>query len=57
MPYTPKAHRFFEAVAHGMRPKDGSKLSKEKAAELASEGVKKESKDSKNRKTLYGGDR
>lgn len=56
MPYTPKAHRFFEAVAHGMKPKNGSKLSKDKAAELASEGVKKESKDGKNRKKLYGKD-
>lgn len=42
MPYTPKQHRFFEAVAHGMKPRNGSDLGKKKAAELASEGVKRE---------------
>lgn len=56
MPYTPKAHRFFEAVAHGMKPKNGSKLSQGKAKELAAEGVKIDNKDKSNRKKLYGKD-
>lgn len=43
MPYTPKAHRFFEAIAHGMKPKDGGP-SVEDAKKMASEGVKDEKK-------------
>lgn len=39
MPYTAKAHRYFEAVAHGDATKKGGP-SKEEAAKLASEGVK-----------------
>ena len=39
MPYSPKAHRLFEAVAHGSIKRKG--LTKAKAAELAKEGVKK----------------
>lgn len=40
MPYSPKAHRYFEGVAHGsIPPKKG--LTKKKAKKLASEGVKK----------------
>ena len=39
MPYTKKAHNFFEAVAHGMKPK-GSKLTQAQAAKMASEGIK-----------------
>lgn len=54
MPYTTKAHRFFEAVAHGMKSKNKNAPSKEEAAKLAAEGVKGKSKDSKNRKALYG---
>lgn len=41
MPYSEKAHRLFEGIKHGTIPeKDG--LTKEKAATLASEGVKKD---------------
>jgi hypothetical protein len=40
MPYPIKAHRLFEGIAHGsIPPRKG--LSREKAGELASEGVKK----------------
>lgn len=40
MPYAPNQHRLFEGIAHGtIPPKKG--LSREKAGELASEGVKK----------------
>jgi len=39
VPYTKKAHEYFEAVAHGMKPRKG-KLSKHMAMKMASEGVK-----------------
>lgn len=40
MPYAPDQHRLFEGIAHGsIPPRKG--LSREKAGELASEGVKK----------------
>lgn len=39
MPWTPKQHRFFEAVAHGMKPRNGSDLSQGKAKDLAAEGI------------------
>ncbi len=40
MPYSPKAHRLFEGIAHGsIPPKKG--LTQAKAATLASEGIKK----------------
>ena len=39
MPYTEKQHRFFQAVAHGMKPRNG-KLSQATARKLAGEGVK-----------------
>lgn len=43
MPYTGKQHRLFEGIKHGsIPPKKG--LSKEKAGELASEGVKQSEK-------------
>jgi len=46
MPYTEKQHRLFEGIAHGsIKPTKG--LSKDKAAELASEGIKKNPKKSK----------
>ncbi len=43
MPYTAKANRFFRARAHGFVPDDPKlrKLSPDKAAELAVEGVKR----------------
>lgn len=37
MPWTPKQTRFFEAVKHGMKPKNGSKLTPNKAANLLRE--------------------
>lgn len=43
MPYTPKAHRYFEAIAHGMKPKGGGP-SKEEAQKMAGEGIKNEKK-------------
>lgn len=40
MPYEPSQHRLFEGIAHGsIPPRKG--LSREKAGQLASEGVKK----------------
>lgn len=40
MPYSLKAHRLFEGIAHGsIPPREG--LTRGKAATLASEGVKK----------------
>ena len=39
MPWSPKQHLYFEAVAHGEATKKGGP-SKEEAAKLASEGVK-----------------
>lgn len=42
MPWSPKQHRYFEAIAHGMKTKDGeSGPSKEEAEKLAGEGIKK----------------
>jgi hypothetical protein len=39
MPWSPSQHRLFEGIAHGsIKPKDG--LTKEKAAGMASEGIK-----------------
>ena len=53
MPWSQKQHNLFEGIAHGsIKPQKG--LSKDKAAELASEGVKGPSKGKKNLKTLYG---
>lgn len=42
MPYTAKAHRFFEFVAHGgvPRKKENRDLGQSEAAVLAHEGVK-----------------
>lgn len=40
MPYAPNQHRLFEGIAHGSIPSRKG-LSREKAGELASEGVKK----------------
>lgn len=40
MPYTEKAHRYFEALAHGMKPRDKNAPSAEEAKKLAGEGVK-----------------
>lgn len=51
MPYTPEQHRLFEGVAHGSFKKKG--LSKDKAAELASEGVKKSDKKKKPHEVMY----
>lgn len=52
MPWSSKQHRLFEGVAHGsIKPKAG--LTKEKAAELASEGVKKDTTTEKRIKKLY----
>ena len=48
MPYPPKAHRYFEAIAHGMKPKGGGP-SVEEAKKLASEGVKDKPKSKMNR--------
>lgn len=43
MPYAPNQHRLFEGIAHGsIPPRKG--LSREKAGEMASEGVKKSTK-------------
>jgi hypothetical protein len=39
MPFTKKAKKYFEAVAHGMKPTKG-KLSKHMADKLADEGTK-----------------
>lgn len=51
MPYTPEQHRLFEGIAHGsIPPKKG--LSKAKAGQLASEGVKSGKKIS--RKSMTG---
>lgn len=36
MPYTAKQEKFFQAVAHGMKPRNSS-LSQEKAKKLAAE--------------------
>ena len=41
MPWTEKQQRFFQAVAHGMKPRSG-KLSKATAQKLAGEGVRAE---------------
>ena len=52
MPYTPEQHRLFEGIAHGsIKPRKG--LSKEKAAELASEGVKKDAKKKPKHQRMY----
>lgn len=56
MPWSQKQHNYFEALAHGMKSKNKNAPSKAEAARLASEGVKKNSKDKKNRRVLYGGD-
>lgn len=40
MPYTQRAHNYFEAVAHSMATKPGGP-SKAQAAKMASEGIKK----------------
>lgn len=53
MPWTQKQHNYFEALAHGMKSKNKDAPSKDEAAKLASEGIKK---DKKNRKALYGKD-
>ena len=53
MPYTQKAHNYFEALAHGMKSRKKNAPSKDEAAKLASEGVKD---NKKNRKKLYGKD-
>ena len=37
MPYSDKQAKFFQAVAHGMKPKGKNKLSKEEAAKMAPE--------------------
>lgn len=43
MPWTERQHRLFEGIKHGsIKPKDG--LTKEKASEMADEGVKKTKK-------------
>lgn len=43
MPYSPKAHRLFEGIKHGsISPRKG--LGRDKAGELASEGIKKPSR-------------
>ena len=39
MPWSEKQHAFFEAVAHGMKARDGGP-SKADAAKMAAEGVK-----------------
>lgn len=55
MPFTRKAHNFFEAVSHGMVPRNGSKLSQADAARMAKEGIKKdEGKRAGQRKALEG---
>lgn len=41
MPYSGKQERFFQAVAHGMKPKNGSQLTAGKAKELLSHEHKK----------------
>lgn len=40
MPYSPKAHRFFEMCAHSPQHAKGKCPSKGTSAKLASEGVK-----------------
>ena len=40
MPYTQRAHNFFEAVAHGGANKPHPGLSKDQAAKMAGEGIK-----------------
>ena len=49
MPYTQKAHNYFEALAHGMKSKKKNGPSKDEAAKLASEGVKKQPDGKKSR--------
>lgn len=52
MPYTPEQHRLFEGIAHGtIKPQKG--LSKAKAAQLASEGVKPSLKKKPKHERLY----
>jgi hypothetical protein len=43
MPFSPKQHHLFQAVAHGWTPPSGSgiKISREDATKMAHEGVKK----------------
>jgi hypothetical protein len=40
MPWSPKQHRLFEGIAHGSIPPSKG-LSRAKASEMASEGIKK----------------
>jgi len=43
MPYTEKQHALFESAAHDPKIAEKHNISQSKAAELASEGVKKDS--------------
>lgn len=45
MPYTEKQVRVFKAISSGWKPKKGSlsRISRSKAAQMASEGIKKAS--------------
>lgn len=42
MPYTPKAHRFFEAAAHNPQIAKEHGISQAEAGKLASEGIKRD---------------
>lgn len=44
MPWTPKQHRLFEAAAHSTAIAQANGIPQAKAAQMASEGVKKPSK-------------